>query len=156
MHPGYCAIQHNPVMLNEKVQKIKQTLKSDKFKEVQGLVFIGKSGVFMAGALAMAGVQIPMVFVRKLSDESHGHRIENNDALDDLWYCPASLMFIDDLVDSGETLKQVDKAFEHELQACTKKWSVDHVLTFSDPFSNDKVSPDVEIAGKIRKYKVNV
>lgn len=155
MHPGYCRIQHNPVMLNEKVQKIKNTLKSTKFKGVQGLVFIGKSGVFMAGALAMAGVQIPMVFVRKPSDESHGRRIENNDALDDLWYCPASLMFIDDLVDSGETLKQVDEAFV-DGQACTKKWSVDYVLTFSDPFRTDEGSDGMWVAGKIRKYKVNV
>ena len=155
MHPGYCAIQHNPVMLKEKVQKIEKTLKSAKFKGVQGLVFIGKSGVFMAGALAMAGVQIPMVFVRKLSDESHGQRIENNDALDDLWYCPASLMFIDDLVDSGEILKQVDEALVNG-QTRTKKWSVDYVLTFSDPFITDKVLPDVLIAGKIRKYHVNV
>ena len=154
MHPGYCAIQHNPVMLKEKVQKIKKTLKSAKFKGVQGLVFIGKSGVFMAGALAMDGVQIPMVFVRKPSDESHGSSIENNNSLDDLWYCPASLMFVDDFTDSGETLKQVDETLM--LHSGYKKWSVDYVLTFSDPFTTDKVAPDVEIAGKIRKYKVNV
>lgn len=155
MHPGYCAIQHNPVILNEKVQKIKKTLKSDKFKGVQGLVFIGKSGVFMAGALAMAGVQIPMVFVRKPSDESHGNKIENNNSLDDLWYCPSSLMFVDDLIDTGSTLKQVDNAFL-EVTGGTSKWSVDYVLTFSDPFITDKISSDVEIAGKIRKYKVDV
>lgn len=154
-HPGYCQIQHNPELLKEKVQKIKKVLKSPKFKGVQGLVFIGKSGVFMAGALAMAGVKIPMVFVRKLSDESHGNKIENNNSLDDLWYCPASLMFIDDLVATGSTLKQVDNTFL-ELTGGPSKWSVDYVLTFSDPFESGTVLPNIEIAGKIRKYKVNV
>lgn len=152
-HPGYCTIQHNPELLKDKVKKIKKVLKSAKCKGVQGLVFTGKSGVFMAGALAMSGVKLPMVFIRKPGDNSHGNKIENNNSLDDLWWTTASLMFVDDLVDTGTTLKNSEEALD--LNASTRKWFVDYVLTFAYPFV-EKDESNVLIAGRIRKHYINI
>lgn len=73
------------------------------------LMYSGMSGISSATALSLAvyrqcGRNIPMVYVRKDGERSHGSRVEHDYLYRDYTYTG---YFVDDFIDSGDTRHRV-------------------------------------------------
>ena len=73
------------------------------------IVCTGISGVLLSSVVA-ARTNKTLVILRKNSDSTHGHRIENNLGV----VCVRPCVFIDDLMDTGDTLIRVLETLEED------------------------------------------
>ena len=106
--PAYALWKYDP----EKVRKlVKFLLSKQKWfvgKGVEGIVVSGTSGLVVAAALAAnPRWKLPYIYVRKPSDisNSHGYRVEGV-------LSAKNVMFIDDLIASGDTLEHVKESLK--------------------------------------------
>lgn len=93
-----------------------------------GFVVIGTSGVSMAGAALAAGLEAPILMVRKEDDTSnHGSRMETMGADTDQWCVRWNrVVFLDDFISSGSTLQSLARRLSYS------GISVTGVMTYGD------------------------
>lgn len=87
--------------------------------EFDAVAFMGSSGAALAFHLA-AKYKIPLIYVRKSGEKSHGHAIESNSKKAVKRY-----LIVDDFVDSGKTIRTIVKKIN--------KWCADYEILPPSP-----------------------
>jgi orotate phosphoribosyltransferase len=93
------------VLVDEVVAKIKVI--REKHPDIEAIAAIGHSGLMLMGAVSYL-TGLPQIAIRKHSPDDHDHRDCNG------WLGCKGYLFIDDLVDSGNSLRKVYNAIQNE------------------------------------------
>ena len=105
------------------VLKLKKTLK------FHAIAFRGTSGAAMAYPVSVA-IGIPLICVRKASENSHGHALEGSDSIDVKKY-----IIIDDFISSGSTMNQIVEGIEKSAKAQSKKVKCVGIILYCEEYN---------------------
>lgn len=98
---GYGWSYDSSANLAEKVRKADKKFASlRKTMKIDALAFCGSSGAAIAFPLAMRN-SVPMIYVRKTGEKSHGSRIECNGEHIQTY------IIVDDMISSGSTIRHI-------------------------------------------------
>ena len=103
-HSGYLEQVYTEGQLKKTVKKLHDFIKSQNMK-YDAIAFRGSSGAAVAYPLSYI-TGIPLIYVRKTEERSHGRRIEAT-RVDKPRY-----IIVDDLIGTGDTIKNIVHAIE--------------------------------------------
>lgn len=106
---GYGWTDRGPKALKKLMIKAdKKFTKLVKKERIQAIAFSGSSGAALAFPLALKH-ELPVIYVRKVGEKSHGYNVEFNGAGSGLRY-----IIVDDFIDTGSTVERIYKKIQKE------------------------------------------
>jgi adenine/guanine phosphoribosyltransferase-like PRPP-binding protein len=137
-HASWLETLVDPKLLNKRADFLIGELEKDKkLYEINALVVRGISGAVMGGIVSSI-TGIPLVIVRK--EKSHsGYDVEYDDYLLDEEK-PTNYVIIDDLINSGDTMKEIVKAIKSKTHF--EKANLKKIYLYSFEYYNGCSSPD--------------
>lgn len=107
-----------------------------KKEQIQAIAFSGSSGAALAFPLALKH-ELPVIYVRKAGEKSHGYNVEFNGTGSGLRY-----IIVDDFIDTGSTVERIYKKVQKEDKAmvCAGVFLYDDSVCHGDDYPiNSKI-----------------